>query len=145
MGLEELGFGEKVKMIKVIDWLCFDRLDTLNRPWPIIFIGWGGLIPQEVLFIDKNLLNNLITLGFLEDRSDRSILSVRPFGCCRTDYSVGPVRPLGRTGQTGRYCLVPILVVNICLPVFWQSLRANDYSSGPKLSKSDEYIGHFLC
>ena len=27
---------------------------------------------------------------------------VRPVGCCRTDYGVWPVRPLGRTGQTAR-------------------------------------------
>ena len=35
-------------------------------------MGWGGLIPQGILFIDENLQNNLITLGLLIDRSDRS-------------------------------------------------------------------------
>jgi len=37
-----------------------------------------------------------------------------------------------------------ILVVNICPPVLWQNLRAKEHSSGPKLSKGDEYIGHFF-
>ena len=29
-------------------------------------------------------------------------------------------------------------------PVLWQSLCAKEHSSGPKLSKGDEYISHFL-
>jgi len=93
----------------------FDRLDTLIDREPFIFIGWGGLIPQGILFTDGNLQNNLITLGLL---IDRSTLPVRPVCCCRINYSVWPVRPLGRTGQTGRYCLMPILVINIC-PLFF--------------------------
>jgi hypothetical protein len=32
-------------------------------------MGWDGLIPQGILFIDENLRNNLITLGLLIDRS----------------------------------------------------------------------------
>ena len=48
-----------------------------------------------------------------------------------------PVRPPGATGQTGWYSLLPILVVNICPPVLWQSLRAKEHSSGPKLSKGE--------
>ena len=63
----------------------------LNRPWPFIFIGWGGLIPQEIMFTDLNLLRTLITVGFLLDRS----------GSCRIRYNTRPVRPLGQTGQTG--------------------------------------------
>ena len=49
MGLEELGFGDKSKDDKIKDWSVFDRLDTLNRSWPFIFIGWGGLALQEIL------------------------------------------------------------------------------------------------
>ena len=49
MRIEELGFGDKSKDDKIVDWFVFDRLDTLNRPWPLIFIGWGGLAPQEIL------------------------------------------------------------------------------------------------
>ena len=75
-------------------------------------MGWGGLIPQGILFIDENLQNNLITLGLLIDRSDRSTLPVRPVDFCRINYGVGPVRPLGCTGQTGQYHLMSILVVN---------------------------------
>jgi len=93
----------------------FDRLDTLIDREPFIFIGWGGLIPQGILFTDGNLQNNLITLGLLIDRSDRSILSNANF-----DRQHMP-------------------------PVLWQSLRAKEHSSGPKLSKGDEYIDHFLC
>ena len=55
----------------------------LNRPGPFIFIGWGGLIPQEILFTDLNLLRTLIVLGLLLDRSDRSDLPVRPVGHAR--------------------------------------------------------------
>ena len=36
-------------------WYVFDRLDILNQPWPFIFIEWGGLIPQGILFTDLNL------------------------------------------------------------------------------------------
>ena len=49
-----------------------------------------------------------------------------------------PVRPPRATGQTGWSSLLPILVVNICPPVLWQSLRAKEHSSGPKLSKGDD-------
>ena len=73
---------------------------------------------KKILLQDLNLLKSLVVLGFHLDRSDRSTLPVRPVGCCRTDYSVWPVRPLGRTGQTGRYCRMPILVVNIS-PLFF--------------------------
>jgi len=52
---------------------------------------------------------------------------------------------LDKTGLTGfwdrsdRSCTaVPILVVNICPPILWQSLRAKKHSSGPKLSKGDD-------
>ena len=50
MGLEELEFGDKSKDDKIVDWFVFDRLDTLNRSWPFVFIGWGGLALQEILF-----------------------------------------------------------------------------------------------
>ena len=90
-----------------------------NRPWPFIFIGWGGLIPQEILLQDLNLLKSLVVLGFHLDPSHRSTLPVRPVGCCRTDYSVWSVRPLGRTCKTGRYCRMPILIVNKKLMLFW--------------------------
>ena len=72
----------------------------------------GSTYPARNPFYRWNLRNSLITLGLLIDRSDWSTLPVRPVGCCRTDYSVWPVRLLGRTGQTGRYCRMPILVVN---------------------------------
>ena len=35
-------------------------------------MGWGGLIPQEILLQDLNLLKSLVVLGFHLDRSDRS-------------------------------------------------------------------------
>ena len=31
MRLEELGFGDKIKAIKVVDLFVFDQLDTLDR------------------------------------------------------------------------------------------------------------------
>ena len=40
-------------------------------------MGWGGLIPQEILLQDLNLLKSLVVLGFHLDRSDRSTLPVR--------------------------------------------------------------------
>ena len=83
-----------------------------NRPWPFIFIWWGGLIPQEILFTDLNLWKTLIVLGLYMDLSDRSDLPVRPVGPCRTGHSAS-------TGQTARSDrLVPILAVNIC-PMFF--------------------------
>ena len=107
--------AKKSKKIKVV---LIWSIGFSNRPWLFIFIGWSGLIPQEILLQDLNLLKSLVVLGFHLDRSDRSTLPVRPVGCCRTDYSVRPVRPLGHTGHTGLYCLMPILVVNIC-PLFF--------------------------
>ena len=74
--------------------------------------------------------------------------SIKIPSCTRT--LLGPVRPVGRirpatgkpqpvrpptdTSQTG----LPILVINICPPVLWQSLRAKEHSSVPKLSKGDD-------
>ena len=52
--------------------LCIWSIGYPNRPWPFIFIGWGGLIPQEILLHDLNLLKPLVVLGFHLDRSDRS-------------------------------------------------------------------------
>ena len=74
-------------MIKNRSCIDFWSIGCLNRPWPFIFIGWDGLIPQEILLQDLNLLKYLVVLGFYLDRSDRSTL---------------PVRPLDPTGQTVR-------------------------------------------
>ena len=55
-----------------------------------------------------------------------------------------PVWLVYTTGLTGspnlssKPWLVPILVVNIYPPVLWQSLRAKEHSSVPKLSKGDD-------
>jgi hypothetical protein len=35
---------------KTVYWYVFCQLDPLNRSWPFIFIGWGGLGPQENIF-----------------------------------------------------------------------------------------------
>ena len=64
---------------------------SLQSAVTLIFIGWGRLTPQEILFTDLNLLRTLIIVGFLLDRSDRS-------GSCQISYNTRPVRPLGQTG-----------------------------------------------
>ena len=69
---------------------------------------WGGLIPQEIVLQNLNLLKSLVVLGFhlyRSDRSDRLVMTDRL-------QTLRPVRPLERTGQTGLYRLLPILVVN---------------------------------
>ena len=68
MGLEELEFGDKSKDDKIIDWFVFDRLDTLNRSWPFIFIGWGGLAPNRV----ETLANPVPKYNFYTDSTDRN-------------------------------------------------------------------------
>ena len=70
-----------------------------------IFIGWGQLIPQEILLQDLNLLKALVVLGLYLDWSDRSDPPVR---------TVGRARP---TTYRSDWSL-PILVVNIC-PLFF--------------------------
>ena len=81
-----------------------------------------------------------------------------------TRFPLGPVRPVdptGRllqdrlqrlTGQTARAYRSDRSVLSNdkfgrqhMPPVLWQNLRAKEHSSGPKLSKGDEYISHFLC
>ena len=125
--LEMLGFGEKVKEIKSSVCIDFDRLDILNRPWPFIFIGWGGLIPQVIPITYLDLQKTLFDSDSSLDRSDRSV----PAGQATVPR---PVRPLGQTGQTG-WCqfwlstYAPLFFGKACLP--------KKHSSEPKLSKGD--------
>ena len=91
----------------------FDWFDWkyLNRPWPFIFIGWGGLIPQEILFIDLNLWKTLVVLRLYLDRSDRSV----PAGQATVPR---PVRPLGQTGwcQFWLSTYAPLFFGKACVP-----------------------------
>ena len=73
----------------------------LNRPWPFIFIGWSGLIPQEILFTDLNLWKTLVVLGLYLNRSDRSV----PAGQATVPR---PVRPLGQTAWCQFWLSTPI-------------------------------------
>ena len=59
--------------LKVMYCCVFDRLDTLNRPWSFIFIGWGGLTPNRV----ETLANPVLKYNFYMDSIDRN-LSDRP-------------------------------------------------------------------
>ena len=88
---------------------------SLQSAVTLIFIGWGRLTPQEILFTDLNLLRTLIVLGLLLYRSDRLVMPDRL-------QTPRPVRPPGHTGQTGLFRLLPILVVNKCYPIFFLSL-----------------------
>ena len=72
-------------------------------------VGWT--YPAKFLLQDLNLLKTLVVLRFHLDRSGRSVVPDRL-------QTLRPVRPLERTGQTGLYRLLPILVVNIC-PLFF--------------------------
>ena len=76
----------------------------------------GRLTPQEIMFTDLNLLRTLITVGFFLDRSDWSDPPVRPVGLL-------PYPLQHQTGQTAwsnrSDRLMPILAVNICLPLFF--------------------------
>jgi len=54
-GWKSYGLEKRIKTIKVEVVLIFDRLDDLNQPWPFIFIGWDGLIPQGIPFTDLDL------------------------------------------------------------------------------------------
>ena len=76
----------------------FDRLNTLNRPWPFIFIGWDRLIQQKNPITDLNLQRVLVVLRFQVDRSDSP---VRPVGVARQATRPRPIRPLAGTGLIG--------------------------------------------
>ena len=58
----------------------------------------GGLVPQEILLQDLNLLKTLVVVGLCLDRSDRSDPPVRPVGRARPATTARQVRPLGQTG-----------------------------------------------
>ena len=49
---------------------------------------WGGLIPQEILLQDLNLLKSLVVLGFHLDRSDRSAAAGPTTASNRSDRSL---------------------------------------------------------
>jgi hypothetical protein len=57
----------------MIDWVI-----SLNWLWPFIFIGWGGLAPQENPLQVKFCQNSSILLGLGVHQLDRSGLPVRP-------------------------------------------------------------------
>ena len=81
MGLEELGFEENEKQCKVMKsnrLICFDRLDILNRSWSFIFIGWGGLIPQGIIFSDLS--------GATTTRDTCIRETGVPLACCPEEY-----------------------------------------------------------
>ena len=84
---KKLGQKESKKIKVILIW----SIGFPNRPWPFIFIRWGRLTSQEIMFTDLNLLRTLIVLGLLLDRSDRSDLPVRPVGHARpsTDAQTG--------------------------------------------------------
>ena len=53
----------------------------------------GWTYPTRNPFYRSESIKNLILLGLLLDRSDRSV-------SCRAGYSAQPVRPLGQTGPS---------------------------------------------
>jgi len=63
---------EKTK-IKEKDKDCvFDRLDSLDRPWPFIFIGRGGLAPDGVEILTNLVLKYNSNSDYTaQNRSDR--------------------------------------------------------------------------
>jgi len=80
----------------------------------IYTVGWT--YPARNPITDLNLQRVLVVLEFQVDRSDRTSQTGR---CCQTGYMV-------QTGQTAlkhrsdrSVRPVPILVVNICPPIFW--------------------------
>ena len=102
----------------MIDWI-----PSIGRD-PFIFIEWGGLILQEILLQDLNLLKFLVVLGFHFHRSDRSTLPVRPVGVARPATWSRPFRPLLSTGQTGLFdqcqfwssTYAPLFFGKVCVP-----------------------------
>jgi hypothetical protein len=67
VGLEEKGKEERKGKY---DKNRFDCDIFLNRPWPFIFIGWGGLVPQGNPFTSIIFKNSSIWLGIRGHRSD---------------------------------------------------------------------------
>ena len=93
---------KKSKGNEIVDLFCI-WIDWIPQSVVALYIyRVGGLIPQEILLQDLNLLKSLVVLGFHLDWSDPP---VRPVGRARPATTPRPVRPVGLN------CL-PILVVN---------------------------------